>query len=141
MPTIGTARYEASSANVVAIKGLSVALEEVLQNKLYEIEKELLRYLIDKLNEIENVRMFLPPEDKHIGMVSFVVEGYKSEDVGMILDEDYDIAVRTGYHCAPNIHKWLKDEEYLGTVRVGLSKFNSRNDIDLLCDALEMLSS
>ncbi|WP_075678613.1 aminotransferase class V-fold PLP-dependent enzyme [Roseburia sp. 831b] len=141
MPIIGTSRYEASSANVVAVKGLSVALEEALLKESYETEKELLKYLVDKLQEIDNIRMFLPPEDKHIGMVSFVVEGYKSEDVGMILDEDYDIAVRTGYHCAPNIHKWLKDEEYLGTVRVGLSKFNSRKDIDLLCDALEMLCS
>jgi selenocysteine lyase/cysteine desulfurase len=109
----------------------------VLLKESYKTEKELLQYLIMKLKKIEKIRLFLPPEKKHIGMVSFVVEGYKSEDIGMILDEDYDIAVRTGYHCAPSIHKWLKDEEYLGTVRVGLGKFNDKQDIDLLYDALE----
>ena len=48
-------------------------------------------------------------EDSHIGIVAFNIEGYKAEDVGTILDQDYHIAVRTGYHCAPLIHKHLMD--------------------------------
>ena len=39
---------------------------------------------------------------------TFVVQGFSSEDIGTILDEDFDIAVRTGYHCAPFIHKYLR---------------------------------
>ena len=59
-----------------------------------------------------------------------------SEDIGMILDEDFDIAVRTGYHCAPYIHEYLKDKQSMGTVRIGLGQFTSKEDIDTLIDAL-----
>ena len=67
------------------------------------------------------------------------MEGYDSNDVGTILDEDYGICVRTGYHCAPYIHDVIKDQKYKGTVRVGLGQFNNRNDIDELIKALKEL--
>lgn len=82
---------------------------------MYENEKELGDYLIERLSEIKTVKMYIPKDRQaHVGIVSFVVDGYTSEDLGMILDEDFDIAVRTGYHCAPFIHKYLKDENTLG---------------------------
>lgn len=139
MPNSMPGKFEFASINIVAIKGLEVALNEIEtpENNIYE--KELLKYLIDELSNIDGIHMYLPPEDKHIGMVSFTVEGYKSEDVGIILDEDYDIAVRTGFHCVPLIHKWLKDEETLGTVRVGIGKYNTKADINALCSALQEL--
>ena len=55
----------------------------------------------------------------------------------MILDEDYNIAVRTGYHCAPLIHEYLDDREYLGVVRASISMFTSFDDADALVRALE----
>lgn len=139
MPDSIPGKYEFASANIVAIKGLDEALNEVESCKNNEIEKELLSYLINKLGDIEGIHMYLPPEDRHISIVSFTVEGYKSEDIGIILDEDYDIAVRTGFHCAPLIHRWLKDEETLGTVRVGIGRYNTKADIDALCSALQEL--
>lgn len=65
-------------------------------------------------------------------IVSFNLKSYKSEDLGIILDDDFGIAVRTGYHCAPFIHKWLKDDKNLGTVRVGIGKFNTEDDIAMM---------
>lgn len=139
MPNSKPGKYESSSANIVAIKGLDAALDEICIKDNFIKEKELLEYLIEKLASIEGVNMYLPPKERHIGMVSFTVEGYKSEDIGMILDEDYDIAVRTGYHCAPLIHKWLKDEDFAGTVRVGIGRFNTKQEIDELIVALDEL--
>lgn len=141
MPQDSPYRYEAASKDIVAIAGLNQALTEISQKELFEKEKELSNYLINKLQDIPEVVLYLPDnwEYEHVGVVSFNLEGYKSEDVGNILDEDYDIAVRAGYHCAPYIHKYLDDEKYLGTVRVGLGRFNSHKDIDLLCEAIEDL--
>lgn len=68
--------------------------------------------------------------------MSFNIDGYKADDLGLVLDQDFDIAVRTGYHCAPYIHKYLQDEYALGTVRVGIGFFNSEKDIDILINAL-----
>ena len=81
--------------------------------------------------------MYLPSNlRQHVGIVSFTINGMVSEDVGTILDEDFDIAVRTGYHCAPWIHEILKDKKSLGTVRVGLGQFTTEQDINRLVDAL-----
>lgn len=137
MPNGSEAKYEAASSNIVAISGLNAALKSLDVKFCYESEKELTNYLIDKMEGIEGIKLFLPASrEAHIGIVSFAIEEMKSEDIGLILDEDFGIAVRTGYHCAPLIHKYLKDEKYLGTVRVGVSKFNSEADVDYLCNAI-----
>lgn len=137
MPDGIEAKYEAASSNIVAIAGLNAALKELRIEELFRHEKDLTNYLIERLSQNENIRMYLPATlEKHVGIVSFSFEGMISEDIGTILDEDYDIAVRTGYHCAPYIHEYLKDKKTLGTVRVGISQFTTREDIDTLADAL-----
>lgn len=138
MPLGNESRYEPSSTNIVAVAGLNAALMCLNQPNLYLHEKKLTRYLVERLSRIRNVKMYLPDNiDNHIGIVSLTVEGINSEDIGTILNEDYDIAVRTGYHCAPYIHKYLKDEGFLGTVRVGIGQFTKEEEIDSFVEALE----
>ena len=96
--------------------------------------------MIEGLSGIEDVELYIPDLKSHRNIVSFNIKNYKSEDIGMILDDDFGIAVRTGYHCAPFIHKWLKDDKNLGTVRVGIGKFNTEDDIDALLDAVREIS-
>lgn len=133
MPDGNESRYESSSCNMVAIAGLNAALKNIDQEFCMKHEKELSDYLINELSSIREVKMCLPENrQQHVGIVSFTIEGFNSEDVGIILDEDFDIAVRTGYHCAPFIHKYLKDLGTLGTVRIGLGQFSTIEDIDKL---------
>lgn len=139
MPAASPERYEFASTNIVAVAGLSQALKEVDYSNLLK-EDKLIKRLIDGLSEIEDVVLYTPDAIKHRNIVSFNLRNYKSEDLGMILDDDFGIAVRTGYHCAPFIHKWLKDDKYLGTVRVGIGKFNTDEDIDALIDAVREIS-
>lgn len=140
MPESIEGKYESASCNVIAVAGLSAALEILDIEKNYSTEKELTYYLVKKLEKNKNVRILAPVDkDKHIAVTSFVYEGMKSSDVGFILDEDFDIAVRTGYHCAPFIHQYLHDEKSSGTVRIGVGQFNTKQDIDKLIEALEEL--
>lgn len=137
MPSGKETRYESASCNIVAVAGLNAAMKVIDPDACMAHEKELGDYLIKKLSEIRSVKMYVPKDrESHVGIVSFVVDGYISEDVGMILDEDFDIAVRTGYHCAPFIHKYLKDENTLGTVRVGLGQYNKIEQIEQLVNAI-----
>lgn len=137
MPSGNEARYEASSFNIVAIAGLNAALDSLNQKEHLAYEMEITTYLIDRLSSIREVKMLLPTNlEKHVGIVSFTYDNMKSEDVGMILNEDFNIAVRTGYHCAPYIHKYLKDTASLGTVRIGVGQFTTKGEIDLLAQAL-----
>lgn len=138
MPESMPGRYEASSQNIVAIAGLHAALEQCNIDEHYKILQDLSQYLINGLNSVPKVNI-LGLTENNIGIVSFVVDGYSSGDVGVILNDEFDIAVRTGYHCAPYIHDYLHDRESDGTIRVGLGRFNTIRDIDALIKALHTL--
>lgn len=138
MPDGKESRYESASCNIVAVAGLNAALKVIDPVFCMRWEKELSDYLIDQLSSMKKIKVYLPGNQKqHVGIVSFVVQGFSSEDIGTILDEDFDIAVRTGYHCAPFIHKYLRDIGNQGTVRVGLGQFSTMNDIDKLIAGLK----
>lgn len=138
MPDGKESKYESASCNIVAVAGLNAALKVIDPMFCMRWEKELSDYLIDQLYSMKKIKVYLPGNQKqHVGIVSFVVQGFSSEDIGTILDEDFDIAVRTGYHCAPFIHKYLRDTGNQGTVRVGLGQFSTMNDIDKLIAGLK----
>lgn len=150
MPQLLPDRYEPGSPNVPAIAGLKAAIEELgnhyeeMKQSMethYHGELELLEMLETELQKIQGIHTYFPQDkEKRSGICSFTIEGYSSDDVGMLLDEDYHIAVRCGYHCAPLIHKYLKDEPYGGTVRVGIGQFNTKEDIRQLIHAVEEIA-
>lgn len=140
MPDDVISKYEPASPNIVAVAGLQAALEVLDVQKNFDMEKELSEYLIERISEIKKIKILVPQNrNHHVGIVSFVMEGYDSNDIGTILDEDYSICVRTGYHCAPYVHDVLKDQKYKGTVRIGVGQFNTKDDIDELINALKEL--
>ncbi|MCR4566935.1 MAG: aminotransferase class V-fold PLP-dependent enzyme [Pseudobutyrivibrio sp.] len=140
MPKEGSARYEVGSENIVAIAGLDAAMDEVDIDIVYTEEKRLTNLLASGLESIKNVYTYIPDGDNHIGIVSFNIGGYKASEVGQILDEDFDIAVRTGYHCAPLIHDLINDKNFVGTVRASVGKFTTDEDIEKLVKAVKELA-
>lgn len=152
-----TAGYEPGSRNIVAIAGLLAVTEEIVAKSEGEqnlkvgqnlkLERELCCYLTERLRAISGVVLYPPismndlETEQKTGILAMNIEGYKAADVGVILDEDYNIAVRTGYHCAPLIHKYLKDEDYAGVVRISLGRFNTKEEIDYLVKAVEEIAA
>jgi selenocysteine lyase/cysteine desulfurase len=68
-----------------------------------------------------------------------VFDGYAPDEIGRVLDERFDIAVRTGLHCAPGAHKFLGTAP-AGTVRFSLGYFNEPSDIAQLGEALDYIA-
>lgn len=143
MPESGSARYEIGSPNISAIAGLNAGIkwvEEIGLANLAMHKKILISKLVKGLETIEKVILFKPKEEDFItGVISFVVKGYESADVGQILDDEFDIAVRTGHHCAPTVNKVIEDLEFGGTVRVSVGYFNKEEDIDKFIEAIRSL--
>ena len=140
MPEESPNRYEAGSKNIVAIAGLKAALNWLEKNPHRVKIQELTEYLINKMLVNDKITVLSPRTvNKCYGIVSFVVEGYESNEVGSILDDEFDIAVRTGYHCAPYIHDYLESKKYGGTVRIGIGPFNTKEEIDILLEAIDSL--
>ena len=140
MPEFAPEKYEAASPNIVSIAGLHASLEVLNQEEHFRYVVEMTEYLISKLSNMSKIQLLgvYSPEIT-AGIVSFVVDGYSSDEVGKILDDEFEIAVRTGYHCAPFIHDYLNDKAYSGTVRIGIGMFTTKEDINCLIQALETL--
>lgn len=140
MPNTFPDGYEAGSPNIVSICGLSASIDWLQKTDIYSHEKKLTKYLIDELMKLKNCKLYLPVDYSNVfGIVSLNVDGYSPSEVGTILDDEFDIYVRTGYHCGPLIHEFINSFEKGGTVRVSLSYFSTQEDIDKLIKALKTM--
>lgn len=143
MAETGSSRYEVGSPNISAIAGLNAGIEwidKIGVDKIVAHKQRLIHKLVAGLETIEKVKVFKPKEEDYItGVLSFIVEGYESSDVGQILDDEFDIAVRTGHHCAPKVNEVIDDLRYGGTVRVSVGYFNKEEEIDRLIEAIRSL--
>lgn len=141
MSVVGTIGYEPGSPNIVAITGLRAALQTLEPEKLLEREQYLTRLLVEKLEQIIGVVIYKPAHAKqHVGIVAFNIEGYQAADVGILLDQDYHIAVRTGYQCAPFVHDLIEDKEHLGIVRASIGRYTTEEEIELLVGAVKEIA-
>lgn len=140
MPIETPIRYEAGSTNIQAIAALNAALgwlEEVSTVKVFEHEKRLTLKLIEILKEFIDIKLFLPNDlDNHFNVVAANFAGYKPYEIGKILDEQFNIAVRTGLHCAPKVHEFLGTLPN-GLVRFSLGYFNTEDEIERLREVLD----
>lgn len=139
MPSAGFERYESGSPNSVAIYGLNKSCEWLKSQSIEDHEIVLTNYLIRELEKRQKVILYLPKSKKSLGIVSFNVKGYNSDDVASILSDEFDIMVRSGFHCSPFVHEFISSLEYKGTVRVSIGAFNNKNDIDCLLKAIDTL--
>jgi len=126
-------RLEAGTPNIAGVLGLGAAidyLDNIGMDKISSYEKELRKYLIDKLLPIKHIDIINIESDT--GIVSFNVDGIFSQDVAVYLDK-YNICIRAGNHCA----KILKDEVGVkNTCRVSLYFYNTKEEIDRLVELL-----
>ena len=135
--------YEPASHDIVAVSALKASLSWIsgtgIKN-IYAHKKELTDYIIQKLSELSSVTLYLPENiENHIAIISITHSDYRPEELADILDNDFDIAVRSGYHCAPYVHKLIGTEDNGGTVRISIGYFNTKDDIDSLIKALREL--
>lgn len=140
LPDAGIKRYEVGSPNIIAIAGLNAAIDNrVSYEVIYQHEQELIRYFRQQTADLDDLILFAKdtPTDHCLGIQSFATEGFLASEIGQILDEEFDIAVRTGYHCAPLIHDYLGSKPYGGTVRMSVGRHTTKEDIDRMVEALE----
>lgn len=132
--------YEVGSPNIVAIAGLQAAcgwIQQVGPAQIVEHEQHLLDKLVAGLAELEEMQLYVSSDlRRHLGTLSFTVEEYTAQEIGMILSQEFDIAVRTGLHCSPLAHRFLGTLPH-GTVRVGLGYWNTEQEIEILLQAIQ----
>jgi len=127
-------RFEAGTGNIADAVGLGAAidyLDRVGMVNISRYEHDLLVYATEQLLRIPGLRLIGTAREK-AGVLSFVLDGFRSEDVGAALNRQ-GIAVRAGHHCAQPILRRFGVES---AVRPSLALYNTCEDIDALVTAL-----
>lgn len=128
------ARFEAGTPAIVQAIGLGEALKYIMSLGMDNIkahEDELTSYAAAELSKIEGLRHIGTAAGKG-GIFSFVLDGIHPQDLAFILNKE-GVAVRVGHHCAAPL---VRRMGYESVVRASLGLYNTRQDIDTLCRAL-----
>ncbi len=137
-------RLEYGTLNILGVAGLNAGLKWIekkgLQN-IHEQEMKLTAMLRDGLLGADGVSIYCQDDlTGHISIFSFNVNGLEALNTSTMLDVDYNIASRSGLHCAPLVHEQLGTDKIHGAVRFGIGPFNTEEDIRTAIEAAKEIS-
>jgi cysteine desulfurase family protein len=137
------AKYESGTLNSVGIAGLGAALkffEKTGFDQIQAHEYGLISLLLDGLKKTQGITVYgHDTAEPQAPVISFNMSGYEPGEVGVILDQAFDIKVRTGLHCAPRAHKSL-GTFHQGTVRLSPGFFNTEKEIKETLQAIDKIA-
>lgn len=127
-------RLEGGTPNIEGVLGLGAAVEyldNIGMDKINEYEKDLKKYLISELEKLDFIEIYNKNNTGNI--VAFNIKDVFAQDTAVYLDK-YNICVRAGNHCA----KILDNVFHISnTVRISLSFYNNKEEIDLFINVLK----
>ncbi len=128
-------KFEAGTPHYIGAITLGRAIEYVrdigIQN-IIDHEHYLIEYADKKLSQIDKLNIYGQAAEK-TGSISFLLDDVHHYDTGMVLDK-MGIAVRTGSHCTEPVMKFF---DITGTVRASFAVYNTSEEVDMLCEAIE----
>lgn len=130
-------KFEAGTPNIAGAIGLGAAVDYLhwigMENVL-DHEKEITRYALGRMKEIEGLVIYGPMDvDHRVGVISFNLGDIHAHDLASILDED-GIAIRSGHQCAQPLMEFLRIP---ATSRASFYIYNTKQEVDVLVEALE----
>jgi cysteine desulfurase / selenocysteine lyase len=129
-------KFEAGTSQIAEAVGLGAAVDYLSALGMKNVqahERDLTGYALERLAEVEGVHLFGPSDpERRGGAVSFVLEGVHAHDVSELLGREA-VCIRAGHHCAQPL---MRDLGVAATARASFHVYNSRDDVDLLVDAL-----
>ncbi len=131
--------YEAGTRNMAGIVSLCEGTSFILErgmNKIEEHKNKLVERAVRGLKEIPEIIIY---GSEGNSIFSFNIKGIKPEDAGYILENSFEIIIRSGLHCAPLIHKSLGSYPE-GSIRVSPSYFTTFEEIDFFIDAVKHIA-
>ena len=134
--------FEAGTPNYLGIAGLNGALSDVIENPIdLGRELDLAKHLENGLAAVDGGIVFGSPSwSQRVPIVSFNLKGFSPQEVLARLDDDFDIAVRAGLHCAPIVHQMIGTAPH-GTVRASLSHATTQSEINALISAVSEIAA
>ncbi len=135
--------FESGTPNGVGISGLLAGVQFILEKGVEKIRQDeitLIGKLIKGLKEIPQVKLYGPESHKdRIATLSFNFAYLSASNGASRLEKEFGILCRPGLHCAPAAHHTIGTFPE-GTIRFGLSVFNTDGDIETAIQAVSLIS-
>jgi len=128
-------KYEAGTLQTAEVVGFSESIrfiEDIGIKNIMKHEKEVMEYGLEKLKKNNSVKIIGDPKEKG-SIIAFTIKGIHPHDIATILDED-GVAIRAGHHCCQILHDKVG---VAATARASLGVYNTKEDMDFLCNAIE----
>jgi cysteine desulfurase family protein len=136
-------KLESGTPNLPGIAGLNAGIYYILNKGLksiYSHEKKLLDLLIDELSKNAKIEIYGPKDkNQRCCVLPLNIKGMDSSELAFVLDNQYNIAVRPGLHCAPLAHKSINTQS-IGAIRLSVGPFTKRQEIIYTINALNEIS-
>jgi len=136
-------RLESGTQNLPGLAGLLAAIQFLLKTGVTQIrarEIALTDKILSGLSSIENVKLYGPDGAMlRGGAVSFNLANQDPSEVGFFLDQQAQISVRVGLHCAPDAHRTIGTYP-TGTVRVSPGYFTTDEEIESFLKTIQSLN-
>lgn len=138
-------KFEAGTPAIAEVIGLGAAVDYLSNLEVEDSpegrgmawvqqhERSLATYAMERLSQVEGVRILGPAAKDRGGVVAFTLEDIHPHDIAAILDGE-GIAVRAGHHCAQPIHDFFG---IVASARASFYCYNTEAEVDLLAEALE----
>ena len=141
-PEIMPDYLEAGTLNTPGIIGLGAGIE-FIQNEgiknIHQKEMRLIKELIEGLTALSKIEIYgKKTTENRTAVTAFNFEGYSSNQLAFKLQQEYEIQLRGGLHCAPLLHKFMKTDKK-GMIRVSPGYFNTLAEVDKFLNILEAL--
>ena len=128
-------KFEAGTmqtAEVVAFAEAINFIEKIGIKNITAHENEILEYGFEKLKKNNSVSIIGSPKNRG-SVLCFTIKGIHPHDIATILDDD-GVAIRAGHHCCQILHDKLG---IAATARASIGVYNTKEDIDILCKAID----
>ena len=140
-PEIMPDMLHSGTQNMPAIAALGKGVEFVKKHRqeIEEKEKSLAVNFIEEILNIDGVKVYGNIYNDRNATVAFNIKDIDCIRVARVLEEEFNIQLRAGLHCAPLAHKALKTEK-TGCVRASFGFFNKTNDVKKIVSAINKIA-
>ncbi len=143
-PDILPDKFESGTLNYPGFVSLSKGIDFVSSKSIDRIsnhEMKFIRKIYTKLKSMKNIKLYtkLADRENYVPLMPFNVKDKDPAKVAEVLDKNYGICVRAGFHCSPLAHKYMNTGDS-GTVRICPSAFTTEKEVDIFINAVYNIS-
>lgn len=132
-------KFEAGTPNIAGVIGMGAAMDWIGRvgfDTIATQEQDILEYATARMTEIPGLSL-VGTAPRKAGVLAFTLEGIHPHDIGTLLDQS-GIAIRAGHHCAQPL---LQRLQVPATARVSFAVYNTREEVDILVDAVRRVQA